>query len=323
MTTTTLRQPAADARAAGRSAAGPRDRAVGVALMLGSGLSNQVGAATGALAFPVIGPAGVVAVRQWVAGVLMWVVGRPRVRSFTWPQWWPVLLLALVFATMNLSLYTAIDRIGLGLAVTLEFLGPLSVALAGSRRRVDLGCAVAAGAAVVVLARPQPTTDYLGIALALVAAACWASYILLNRLIGRRLPGAEGSAAAAGLSGLAYVPIGILTLLHHPPTARALGYAAAAGVLSSAVPFLADLLALRRVPAHFFGVFMSVNPVLAALVGLVILGQSLGWTEWLAIATIVSANTLSVLTADRSRVRVRRRPRSVAVCVAVHQPSPD
>jgi inner membrane transporter RhtA len=323
MTTTTLRQPAADARAAGRSAAGPRDRAVGVALMLGSGLSNQVGAATGALAFPVIGPAGVVAVRQWVAGVLLWVVGRPRVRSFTWPQWWPVLLLALVFATMNLSLYTAIDRIGLGLAVTLEFLGPLSVALAGSRRRVDLGCAVAAGAAVVVLARPQPTTDYLGIALALVAAACWASYILLNRLIGRRLPGAEGSAAAAGLSGLAYVPIGILTLLHHPPTARALGYAAAAGVLSSAVPFLADLLALRRVPAHFFGVFMSVNPVLAALVGLVILGQSLGWTEWLAIATIVSANTLSVLTADRSRVRVRRRPRSVAVCVAVHQPSPD
>jgi inner membrane transporter RhtA len=291
--------------------------------MLGSGLSNQVGAATGALAFPVIGPAGVVAVRQWVAGVLLWVVGRPRVRSFTWPQWWPVLLLALVFATMNLSLYTAIDRIGLGLAVTLEFLGPLSVALAGSRRRVDLGCAVAAGAAVVVLARPQPTTDYLGIALALVAAACWASYILLNRLIGRRLPGAEGSAAAAGLSGLAYVPIGILTLLHHPPTARALGYAAAAGVLSSAVPFLADLLALRRVPAHFFGVFMSVNPVLAALVGLVILGQSLGWTEWLAIATIVSANTLSVLTADRSRVRVRRRPRSVAVCVAVHQPSPD
>src|SRR5215218_3303237 len=285
--------PAAAAARRGRPA-GPSGRLAGVAMMLGSGLSNQVGAATGALAFPVIGPAGVVAVSQWVAGVVLLAVGRPQVRGFTWAQWWPVLSLALVFATMNLSLYTSIDRIGLGLAVTLEFLGPLGVALAASRRAVDLGCAVAAGAAVVVLARPQPTTDYLGIALALVAAACWASYILLNRLIGRRLPGAEGSAAAAGLSGLAYVPIGILTLLHHPPTARALGYAAAAGVLSSAVPFLADLLALRRVPAHFFGVFMSVNPVLAALVGLVILGQSLGWTEWLAIATIVSANTLSV-----------------------------
>jgi inner membrane transporter RhtA len=150
---------------------------------------------------------------------------------------------------------------------------------------------------VVVLARPQPTTDYLGIALALVAAACWASYILLNRVIGRRLPGAEGSAAAAGLSALAYVPIGILTLAHHPPTARTFAYAATAGVLSSAVPFLADLLTLRRVPARFFGVFMSVNPVLAALIGLVVLGQSLGWGEWFAIATIVAANSASAISA--------------------------
>ena len=289
MTTSVLQRGTSPAGAAGRG-----DRYAGVALMLGSGLSNQVGAATAALAFPVIGPAGVVAARQWVAGVLLWAVGRPRVRSFTWRQWWPVLLLALVFATMNLSLYTAIDRIGLGLAVTLELLGPLGVALDASRRRVDLGCALAAGTAVVVLA--QPATDYLGIALALVAAACWASYILLNRVIGRRLPGAEGSAAAAGLSALVYVPIGIVTLGHHLPSAAALGYAATAGVLSSAVPFLADLLALRRVPARSFGVFMSVNPVLAALVGLAVLGQSLGWAEWLAVTAIVTANAVSVRT---------------------------
>ena len=296
VTTSAVPQAAAGAPAHG-AATGSRDRAVGVALMLASALSNQVGAATGALAFPVIGPAGVVAVRQWVAGALLWAAGRPRVRRFTWAQWWPVLGLALVFATMNLSLYTAIDRIGLGLAVTLEFLGPLGVALAATRRRLDLGCALAAGTAVVVLARPQPTTDYLGIGLALVAAVCWASYILLNRVIGRRLPGAEGSAAAAGLSALAYVPIGIVTLAHHAPTAPALGAAAAAGVLSSTVPFLADLLTLRRVPARFFGVFMSVNPVLAALVGWAILGQSLGWAEWLAIATIVTANSVSASTA--------------------------
>jgi inner membrane transporter RhtA len=127
-----------------------------------------------------------------------------------------------------------------------------------------------------------------------------ASYILLDCVIGRRLPGAEGS-AAAGLSALVYVPVGIITLLRHPPTASALGYAAAAGILSSAVPFLADLLALRWVPARFFGVFMSVNPVLAALVGLLILDQSLGWAKGLAITTIVIANTVSVLTADRRR----------------------
>jgi inner membrane transporter RhtA len=152
-------------------------------------------------------------------------------------------------------------------------------------------------AAAVALTRPRPTSDYLGIGLGLLAACCWAGYILLNRSIGRTLPGAEGSAAAAALSGLAFVPIGAFVLVHHPPTVRALACAGAAGVLSSAVPFLADLLALRRVPARFFGVFMSVNPVLAAVAGLVVLGQALYWTQWLAILVIVTANSASVLTA--------------------------
>jgi inner membrane transporter RhtA len=274
-------------------------RLVGMAMMFGSGLSNQVGAAVAAEAFPVIGPVGVVAVRQWVAAVVLAAAGRPRLRSFTWAQWQPVLALAAVFATMNLSLYTAIDRIGLGLAVTLEFLGPLSVALAASRRRVDLGCGLMAGAAAVVLARPQPSTDYLGIGLGLLAAVCWAAYILLNRTVGARVQGAQGSAAAAIVSGLLYIPVGVVFFIHRAPTATALAHAAVAGVLSSAVPFLADLLALRRVPARFFGLFMSVNPVLAALVGLVILGQALGWVEWAAIAGIVGANTVSVLAAAR------------------------
>src|ERR1700722_20807523 len=119
--------------------------ASGCETMLGGALSNQVGAATGALAFPVIGPVGVVAVRQWVAGIVLLSVGRPRLRAFTWAQWQPVLALTVVYGTMNVSLYTAIDRLGLGLAVTLEFLGPLGVALATSRRRVDIGCAVLTG----------------------------------------------------------------------------------------------------------------------------------------------------------------------------------
>jgi inner membrane transporter RhtA len=265
------------------------ERVGGMALMLGSALSSQVGAATAALAFPVIGPAGVVAVRQWVAGALLLAAGRPRLRSFTARQWRPVLALALVFATMNLSLYTAIDRIGLGLAVTLEFLGPVAVALAGSRRLVDVGCALVAAPAAMVLARPQPTADYLGIGLALLAATCWACYILLNRTVGTRLPGAQGSAAAALVSALVYVPIGLIVLWLHPPTGYSLGEALTAGVLSSAVPFLVDLIALRRVPAQFFGLFMSVNPVLAALVGLVVLGQRLAWLDWVAIGAIAGA----------------------------------
>ncbi|WSU87183.1 EamA family transporter [Streptomyces anulatus] len=294
--------PAATPRSTGADGVAPSrgaGRGAGVALMLGSGLSNQTGASVAALAFPVIGPAGVVAVRQWVAAVILGAVGRPRLRHFTAEQWRPVLGLALVFAGMNLSLYTAIDRIGLGLAVTLEFLGPLTVALAGSRRRVDLVAAGAAAGAVAVLMRPTPSTDYLGIGLALLAAACWACYILLNRTIGARLPGLEGSAAAAAVSALLYLPVGAWVLWHHPPTPAALGCALIAGVLSSAVPFLADLLALRRVPTHFFGVFMSVNPVFAALVGLAVLGQRLDVLAWIAIAVIVAANTAAVSTARR------------------------
>ncbi|TDD26075.1 EamA family transporter [Kribbella turkmenica] len=262
--------------------------------MVGSGLSTQVGASVGALAFPVVGPVGVVAVRQWVAGVVLVAVGRPRFRALTGKQWRLVLGLAAVFAVMNLSLYTSIDRVGLGLAVTLEFLGPLAVALLGSRRLIDLVCALAVAPAVVLLTRPQATTDYLGIGLGLVAALCWASYILLNRRIGRELPGVQGVGAAAAVSGLAYVPIGLIVLWHHPPTPATLGYAVAAGVLSSAVPFLVDLLSLRRVPAQFFGVFMSVNPVLAALVGLLVLDQRLAPLDWLAITAIVTANAVAI-----------------------------
>ncbi|MEU7576203.1 EamA family transporter [Streptomyces sp. NPDC041068] len=285
-------------------------RRSGTALMLGSGLSNQVGASVAALAFPVLGPVGVVAVRQWVAALVLTGAGRPRLRTFTGAQWRPVLALAVVFATMNLSLYTAIDRIGLGLAVTLEFLGPLTVALAGSRRRTDLLCALAAAGAVVVLTRPGPSTDYLGIGLALLAALCWACYILLNRTVGERLPGVQGSAAAAAVSGLLYVPVGIAVLCAQRPTADALLCAFAAGVLSSAVPFLADLLALRKIPAAHFGIFMSVNPVFAALVGLVVLDQRLDAASWLAITVVVTANAVAAGTATgRPAVGEGVRPR--------------
>ncbi|WP_078662349.1 EamA family transporter [Streptomyces bicolor] len=271
-------------------------RLAGLATMVGSGLSNQTGAAIGSLAFPVLGPLGVVAVRQYVAALVLVAVGRPRTRTFTWGQWWPVVLLSLVFGTMNLSLYSAIERVGLGLAVTLEFLGPLTIALATSRRRVDVCCAAIAAAGVVTLMRPQPSTDYLGMALGLLAAVCWASYILLNRTVGRRIPGAQGAAAASCLSALMFLPVGVIVVLRHPPTTGAVACAVAAGVLSSAVPYVADLFTLRHVPARAFGLFMSVNPVLAALVGLIGLGQELGAPEWAGIGAVVAANALSILT---------------------------
>ncbi|MFI8521939.1 EamA family transporter [Streptomyces sp. NPDC085481] len=286
--------PAGHAPATTQTESPRRTSPAGVAAMLGSGLSNQIGAATGSLAFPVLGPVGVVAVRQYVAAAVLLAVGRPRLRDFTWSQWRPVILLAIVFGTMNLSLYTAIDRVGLGLAVTLEFLGPLAIALAATRRRVDACCAVIAAAGVITLMRPQPSTDYVGMGFGLLGAVCWASYIMLNRTVGRRVPGAQGSAAAATLSAVMFLPVGLAVVLRHPPTAASLGYAVAAGVLASAVPYLVDLFTLRHVPAAAFGLFMSVNPVLAALVGWIGLGQRLGWIEAAAIGAVVGANVLSL-----------------------------
>jgi len=270
------------------------DWAAGIALMTGSAAAAQSGAAIAAQAFPVLGPAGVVAIRQWVASSVMLATVRPKFWTFTARQWRPVLGLALVYALMNLSLYISIQRIGLGLGVTIEFLGPLAVGLLASRRAVDLGCAIIAGTAAVILGRPQPSTDYLGIGLAAVAAACWAGYILVNRVIATRFTGAEGSTVAGSLSALLYVPVGCWVLATHAVTGAAIGRAALAGILCTVVPMTTDFRALRRVPAGFYSVFMSVNPLLAALIGLVVLHQSLGLVDWLAIAAIVTANAVAI-----------------------------
>lgn len=281
----------------------------GVVTMLGSGLSNQVGAAVGAHAFGAIGPAGVVAFRQVVAAAVLLPLARPPIRRIGWTQWWPTLLLAAVFACMNLALYTAIDRIGLGLAVTLEFLGPLGVALAASRSRVHLLVAISAAAGVYVLVLPGPSSDYFGIGLALVAAACWAAYILLNRLAGARMPGLQAPAVATSISALLYLPVLFALGAHGRVSPLPLVYAVTAGVLSSVVPYAADLTVLRHIPARFFGTFMSMHPVWAALAGLVLLGQVLATHEWIGIMVVALSNAVAVITDQGGKRRVaRRRP---------------
>lgn len=273
-----------------------------VGAVLGAGTSNQIGAAMGALAFPAIGPAGVVAVRQVVAAVALMSISRPPVRRLVWSQWWPVLVLAAIFSVMNLSLYVAIDRIGLGLAVTLEFLGPLAVALFGSRRRSELLIAGGAAVGVYVLILPDSSSDLIGVGLALLAAACWAGYILINRVVGTRLPGVQAPALASTISATLYLPILIVLISQGRLAGLPLLYALAAGVLSSTVPFAIDLMVLRSVPPRLFGVLMSVQPGLAALAGLVLLGQVLVMHEWIGMAMIVAANVLAVALANRSPV---------------------
>jgi inner membrane transporter RhtA len=283
-----------------------RQRGAGIALMLASSASNQTGAALGALAFPAIGPVGVVAVRQLVTALVLTPIVRPRLRGLRQDQWWPVLGLVVVFSLMNLSLYAAIDRIGLGLAVTLEFLGPLAVAIAGSRRVLNFACAALAGIGVVVLTNPGPTTDLIGIALALLAALAWGCYILLNRTLGQRLPGLQGTAVASLVTAAAWTPIAVTWFALHAPTAAALALAVACGLMSSIAPYVADLLALRRVPAPVFGTFTSTNPVWAALAGWLLLHQALDLNEWIGIGLIVTSNVVvsaRALTSSEEQVR--------------------
>lgn len=270
----------------------PRGRGFGITLMLASAASNQAGAAAGALTFPAIGPFGVVAVRQLVSAAVLSAVARPSFRGLTRREWWPVIGLAITFSVMNLSLYSAVERVGLGLAVTLEFLGPLGVAVCASRRVADIACALAAGAGVVLLTNPGPSSDLPGIGLGLVAAAAWAAYILLNRTVGQRLPGLRGTATASVLAAVVWGPLALLWFATHPPTLAALGLALVCGILASAVPYAADIITLRRVPAGLFGTFMSINPVWAAAAGWIILGQSLDARELAGIGVIVLSNVL-------------------------------
>lgn len=193
---------------------------------------------------------------------------------------------------MNLSLYASVERIGLGLAVTLEFLGPLAVALLGSRRLIDLGCAVLAAAGVIVLTRPGPASDLLGIGLGLLAATAWAMYILLNRALGQRLPGIEGTAAASAVAAAAWIPVAVIWFASHPLSGRTLLLAMGCALLSSALPYAVDLLALRRVSAPLFGILASTSPAWAALVGWGVLGQQLLPTEWAGVGIIVASSAI-------------------------------
>lgn len=265
-----------------------------VARLVASGSSNQVGAALGAHAFPVMGPAGVVGIRQIVASVTLWSIARPPVARWTSREFGPVVLLAAVLSTMNLSLYAAISRVGLGLAVTLEFLGPLAVALLASRSKRDLAIALFAAAGVYVLVLPDGSSDIVGFALAVLAAGCWAAYILLNRVVGSRVQGLQAPAVATAISAVIYTPVLVQLAWHGRLWGPALCYAIGTGVLSSVVPYAVDLTVLRTVPPKLFGVLMSMQPGLAALSGMMLLAQVPSAHEWLGMAMIVCANVAAV-----------------------------
>ncbi|MBA8920881.1 EamA family transporter [Nesterenkonia jeotgali] len=282
----------------------------GLAVISASALSTQSGAAIGSLAFSTFTPIGVVAARQVVASVVLCAIARPRFWRFSAGQWRAVALLAFFFAGMNTALYSAVDRIGLGTAVTIEFLGPLGVALLSSRRGRDLFCALLALAGVVLLTRPGPTSDLLGLGLAAAAALCWAGYILTNRTVGQRVPGVQGTAVATLLSSAAMIPMAVVILWNVTLPPEAFLYATAAGLLATAVPYALDLIVLRHITALMFGLGMSLNPLFAAVVGAVFLREDIDLLGWTGVLLVVLSNGLTLAGGARAGLGTGPRART-------------
>lgn len=269
----------------------PTDRVPPTALVLTGITSVQFGAALATTLFADLGPSGTTFLRLLFAAVILAASWRPDPRTYSREQLRLAGLFGLVLGAMNLSFYLALDRLPLGVAVTIEFVGPLGVAVATTRRRSDLAWAALAAAGIVLLADPGGgSLDGLGLVLILAAGGFWAAYILLSQHAGPSFEGGRGLALAMVVAvSVPLVPgiVGGGSALLDP---RLLGLAAAVGVLSSVIPYSLEFEALRRMPANVFGVLMSLEPGVAALAGLVVLGQALSARQVVAIVLVVAAS---------------------------------
>jgi inner membrane transporter RhtA len=279
-------------------------RSPALGMIAAGAVSVQFGAALATKLFHWVGPGGAVMLRLVVAALLLvaalnvgvrhrgpmgGAVARigPRPRS----DWAVAGVFGLVLGGMNLCFYESIARVPLGVAVTVEFLGPLAVALSGSRRLADAAWAGAAAAGVALLA--TGVGHHLnggGVLLALLAGSLWAAYIMLSKETGRRFASLDGLAWAMAVGAVAVLPFGLLSGGAHllRPSVLLLGTAVA--VLSSVVPYSLELLALRRVTSRAFGVMMSLDPAMATAAGFVVLGQHLTVQEWVALGLVAGAN---------------------------------
>ena len=273
-----------------------------VALLVVAMASIQSGAALAKGMFAVIGPLGAVALRVLFAALLLAVVLRPwRVRR-TPAAWRPVLVYGAALGGMNALFYAALRTVPLGIAVALEFTGPLAVAVLGSRRAVEfLWIALAVGGllALLPLGDAAAGVDPAGAALALAAGLCWALYILAGQKAGAE-HGLETTAVGMAIAAVVVLPVGVAHAGAALFTPRLLPTALAVAVLSSAVPYTLEMYALRRLPAKTFGTLMSLEPAFGALAGLALLGEHLTARQWLGMGAIIATSAGTTLTAARA-----------------------
>ena len=278
-------------RVSARTSSQGRPFAVG--LVLAAVSTIQFGAAFAATLFDELGAGGAVFLRLAFAALVLVAIWRPRLGSHSRDELKVVVAFGLVLGAMNWSFYESIDRIPLGVAVTIEFLGPLGVAVAGSRRALDGLWVVLAATGILLLARPWETDgglDPVGVALALVAGALWAGYILLSARTGRLFPGGHGLALAMVVGAALTLPAGIVQGGGELLVPHLLAGGLVLALASSVIPYSLEMEALRRLPASVFGVLMSLEPGLAAFAGFAILDQGLTAADVVAIALVVTAS---------------------------------
>ncbi|HEV2805731.1 MAG TPA: DMT family transporter [Chthoniobacterales bacterium] len=260
-------------------------------------LSVQGGAALAKGLFPALGPVGTVGLRVVLSAMILLAAFRPRLRGLSPAQWRAVIPYGVVLGTMNILFYLSLSRIPLGVAVTVEFVGPLGVALFGSRRAVDIAWVVLVAAGIALITPwSGGGAEALGVLLALGAGACWAAYILLGGRVSRIMPGGASVATGMVIASFVALPAAVVTggfaRLTLPLFVAGIGVA----LLSSAIPYTLEMIALRGLPARTFGILMSLEPAVAALLGLVFLHELLSFRQWLAVALIIAASTGSTLT---------------------------
>ncbi|MBO9625958.1 MAG: EamA family transporter [Microbacterium sp.] len=278
---------------------------VGVALVVGSCASLPFGAAVAAHLFPVLGPWGVTSLRVAIAALLLLVIVRPRPRRWTRPQWTAAILFGVSLAAMNGFFYAAIDRIPLGPAVAIEFLGPLVLAAVLTRRLAD---AAWVGVALVGMALlgldgmigAEPL-DPLGLLFILVAAGFWVMYIRMSARVGALIPGTSGLAIGLLVAAVLLLPVGVPASVTVAGDLQLLVLAAITAVLSSVIPYTFELAALRRLPQRVFGVLLSLEPAFATLAGWLVLGQSATPLRMVAIALVIAASVGTTLGVRRDR----------------------
>lgn len=272
---------------------------VGTALAVSAATSVQFGAALAVTLFPLVGPVGTVSLRLLGAAIVLVLLTRPWRVRWTGRDARTVLVFGVVFVTMNLSLYVAVSRLPLATAITLEFLGPLGVALATAASWGPRAWALPAAGGVALIGGSLRADDVVGVVAALGAAVAWASYILVSRRMGTSKHGLAGLALATVLGAILTLPAGILVAGSDLLEPRTLLLGLIVGVVSSAVPYSLDLLALRRLRTAVFGVLTSLNPAIAALAGLVILHELPPGRQLVGIALVVLASAGVTLTGRR------------------------